>query len=89
MTYYNKPNLRAHSFGVKYYLKEVTLYKKEPLEFLTMIKEMVSSRETWYPTHKSIIGGDDLLFFVCKTNDIDDCLLSRCLKDRSKAIMNE
>ena len=80
-----------HSLGVitKSYLEVVTLCKEEPWAFLTMFEEMVASKSTLDPTHQGIIGGDDFIFFVLLTNDIDDCLLSRCLKDNFMSIMNE
>lgn len=79
-----------HSLGVitKSYLEEAIMFKDEPWEFLTIFGEMVMSRETWDPTHQRIIGAKTFSLFIILTNVTNDYLLSRCLKDSSKVIMN-
>lgn len=80
-----------HSLGVikNIFIEEETSCKDEQWDFLTMIEEMVASKVTWDPIHQSIIGGNDFLFFILLTNETNDYLLSRYLKDSSKAIVNE
>lgn len=53
-----------------------------------MIVEIVSSRASWDPTQQITIGGKKFLFFILLTNNINDYLLSICLKDSFKATMN-